>query len=51
MFFLLASFMMVSLQMSQTENIKVNLPPATQARRITSRTWSTSPWTNPARSG
>ena len=33
MFFLLASFMMVSLQMSQTENIKVRLPPATQAKQ------------------
>jgi biopolymer transport protein ExbD len=33
MFFLLASFMMVSLQMSRTENIKVNLPAATQARQ------------------
>jgi biopolymer transport protein ExbD len=32
MFFLLASFMMVSLQMSRTQNIKVNLPAATQAR-------------------
>jgi biopolymer transport protein ExbD len=32
MFFLLASFMMLSLQMNKTENIKVNLPPATQAR-------------------
>ena len=32
MFFLLASFMMVSLQMSRTQNIKVNLPTATQAR-------------------
>jgi biopolymer transport protein ExbD len=32
MFFLLASFMMVSLQMSRTENISVNLPPATQAQ-------------------
>ena len=31
MFFLLASFMMVSLQMEQTRNIKVNLPAATQA--------------------
>jgi biopolymer transport protein ExbD len=31
MFFLLASFMMVSLQMEQTQNIKVNLPAATQA--------------------
>ncbi len=33
MFFLLAAFMMVSLQMSRTENIKVNLPSATQARQ------------------
>jgi biopolymer transport protein ExbD len=33
MFFLLASFMMVSLQMSRTENIKVSLPSATQARQ------------------
>jgi len=32
MFFLLASFMMVSLQMSRTENINVNLPPAAQAQ-------------------
>jgi len=32
MFFLLASFMMLSLSMDQTQNIKVNLPPATQAR-------------------
>jgi biopolymer transport protein ExbD len=32
MFFLLASFMMVSLQMDRTENIKVNLPNATQAQ-------------------
>ncbi len=31
MFFLLASFMMISLQMSRTANIKVNLPTATQA--------------------
>jgi biopolymer transport protein ExbD len=31
MFFLLASFMMVSLQMEQTRNIQVSLPPATQA--------------------
>ena len=31
MFFLLASFMMVSLQMEQTQNIQVNLPAATQA--------------------
>ncbi|MGO9586213.1 MAG: ExbD/TolR family protein [Limisphaerales bacterium] len=33
MFFLLASFMMVSLQMSRTENIKVHLPAATQSRQ------------------
>jgi len=33
MFFLLASFMMISLQMSRTANIKVNLPTATQARQ------------------
>jgi biopolymer transport protein ExbD len=33
MFFLLASFMMVSLQMSRTENIRVNLPSASQARQ------------------
>jgi biopolymer transport protein ExbD len=33
MFFLLASFMMVSLQMSRTENIKVHLPDASQARQ------------------
>jgi biopolymer transport protein ExbD len=32
MFFLLASFMMVSLQMDHTQNIKVNLPHASQAR-------------------
>jgi len=32
MFFLLASFMMISLQMDKTLNIKVNLPPATQAK-------------------
>jgi len=32
MFFLLASFMMISLQMDKTQNIKVNLPPATQAK-------------------
>jgi biopolymer transport protein ExbD len=31
MFFLLASFMMISLQMSRTANIKVNLPSASQA--------------------
>ncbi|HEY3915306.1 MAG TPA: biopolymer transporter ExbD [Verrucomicrobiae bacterium] len=30
MFFLLASFMMVSLQLDRTSNTKVNLPPATQ---------------------
>jgi biopolymer transport protein ExbD len=33
MFFLLASFMMVSLQMSQSRNIKVNLPSESQARQ------------------
>ena len=33
MFFLLASFMMLALEMSKTENIKVNLPPASQARQ------------------
>ncbi len=33
MFFLLASFMMISLQMSRTANIKVNLPSATQAKQ------------------
>src|SRR5579863_2025256 len=32
MFFLLASFMMVSLQLDRTQNIKVDLPPATRAR-------------------
>ena len=32
MFFLLASFMMVSLSMDQTQNIKVNLPFASQAQ-------------------
>ena len=32
MFFLLASFMMVSLSMDRTQNIKVDLPPATQAQ-------------------
>lgn len=32
MFFLLASFMMVSLSMDQTQNIKVNLPPSTEAQ-------------------
>lgn len=32
MFFLLAAFMMVSLQMDQTHNIKVNLPAASEAR-------------------
>jgi len=31
MFFLLAAFMMVSLQMDQTQNVSVNLPEATQA--------------------
>ena len=33
MFFLLASFMMVALEMSKTENIKVNLPPASQSKQ------------------
>src|SRR6201998_645066 len=33
MFFLLASFMMVSLKMSQTENIKVPLPAALEAQQ------------------
>jgi len=33
MFFLLASFMMVALEMSKTENIKVNLPPASESRQ------------------
>ena len=33
MFFLLASFMMVSLQMSRTENIKVRLPGAIEAQQ------------------
>jgi biopolymer transport protein ExbD len=32
MFFLLASFMMVSLQMNKMQTIKVNLPTATQAK-------------------
>ena len=32
MFFLLASFMMISLQMSRTQNIKVHLPDARTAR-------------------
>src|ERR1700736_5323475 len=32
MFFLLAAFMMVSLQLDQTQNIKVNVPPSTTAR-------------------
>jgi len=31
MFFLLASFMMVSLQLDQTQNIRVDLPASTQA--------------------
>ena len=31
MFFLLASFMMISLQMSRTANIKIHLPSASQA--------------------
>jgi len=32
MFFLLASFMMVSLQMTKTENLRVDLPKASQAQ-------------------
>jgi biopolymer transport protein ExbD len=32
MFFLLASFMMVSLSMDRTQNIKVNLPSSTEAQ-------------------
>jgi biopolymer transport protein ExbD len=32
MFFLLASFMMVSLQLDQAQNIKVNLPPSAEAQ-------------------
>jgi biopolymer transport protein ExbD len=33
MFFLLASFMMLALEMNRTENIKVNLPPASQSQQ------------------
>jgi biopolymer transport protein ExbD len=33
MFFLLASFMMVALEMEKTQNIKVNLPPASQSKQ------------------
>ena len=33
MFFLLASFMMVALEMEKTQNIHVNLPPATQSKQ------------------
>ena len=33
MFFLLASFMMIALEMSKSENIKVNLPPASQSKQ------------------
>jgi biopolymer transport protein ExbD len=33
MFFLLASFMMVALEMSKSENIKVHLPEASQAKQ------------------
>ena len=33
MFFLLASFMMLALEMSKTENIKVHLPPASQSQQ------------------
>jgi len=33
MFFLLASFMMMALEMSKSENIKVHLPPAAQSQQ------------------
>jgi len=33
MFFLLASFMMVALEMEKTQNIKVNLPPASDSKQ------------------
>ncbi len=33
MFFLLASFMMIALEMSKSENIKVNLPDASQSKQ------------------
>ena len=33
MFFLLASFMMLALEMSKSENIKVHLPPASQSKQ------------------
>jgi len=33
MFFLLASFMMLALEMSRSENIKVHLPPASQSKQ------------------
>jgi biopolymer transport protein ExbD len=33
MFFLLASFMMLALEMSKSENIKVHLPPASQSQQ------------------
>jgi biopolymer transport protein ExbD len=33
MFFLLASFMMMALEMSKSENIKVRLPPASQSQQ------------------
>ena len=33
MFFLLASFMMMALEMSKTENIRVHLPPASQSQQ------------------
>ena len=38
MFFLLASFMMVSLSMDRTQNIKVNLPSATELSMTSGRT-------------
>jgi len=33
MFFLLASFMMVALEMERTQNVKVHLPPAMQSKQ------------------
>ena len=33
MFFLLASFMMVALEMEKTQNIKVNLPPSSDSKQ------------------
>jgi biopolymer transport protein ExbD len=45
MFFLLASFMMVSLQMQKVRTLKASLPTATLAASAPSRTSSTSAWT------